>query len=90
MPATAFEMNPHGTNTGLSSAGQSRAQAIGGGIPALPSGIYVGGYSAAAGAVLAALGGQVAGTVAAGVAQTAVSVTTTETTEAQHQLVLST
>jgi protein-disulfide isomerase-like protein with CxxC motif len=88
--ARRFEMDPQGTATGLSTAGETRASAAASGIPALPLGNYVDGYSAAATAVLATLGAELTGTIGTGLANTATTAASTETTEAANQASLTT
>jgi protein-disulfide isomerase-like protein with CxxC motif len=88
--ARRFEMDPHGTATGLSTAGETRASAAASGIPALPIGNYVAGYSTAATAVLATLSAELTGTVATGLANTTTTAASTETTEAANQASLTT
>lgn len=90
MPAPGVDIDTQATAAGLNSAGQSRAQALAGGIPVLPTGNYISGYSAAAQTLMATLSGQTAATVAHGLAQAAVSVATYETTETGNQQTLST
>ena len=82
-------MDPQGTETGLTTAGQCRAQAVAGGIPALPVGTYIAGYSTTATAILATLSAEVTGRVGSGLANTASSVSSTEATETANQLMLS-
>ena len=79
-----FEMNPQATGTGLTAAGQSRAQDVATSIPALPGGTYIAGYSALATEVLTALGADLGGDVGIGVANSARTVTSTETAEAAN------
>jgi hypothetical protein len=88
--ARRFEIDPQGTATGLSTAGETRAAAATSGIPALPVGNYVAGYSTAATAVLATLGAELTGTVSTGLANTASTAASTETTEAANQASLTT
>jgi hypothetical protein len=88
--ARRFEMDPQGTGTGLSTAGEMRVAAAASGIPALPIGNYVVGYSTAATAVLATLTTELTGTVGAGLANTATTAASTETTEAANQASLTT
>jgi hypothetical protein len=87
--AQSFEMDPQGTATGLTTAGETRAAAATSGIPALPVGNYVAGYSTAATAILATLSAELTGTVGTGLANTATAVASTETTEAANQASLS-
>ena len=88
--ARRFEMDPQGTATGLSTAGETRASAAATGIPALPIGNYVAGYSTAATAVLATLSAELTGTVGTGLTNTATTAASTETTEAASQASLTT
>jgi hypothetical protein len=88
--AQRFEMDPQGTATGLTTAGETRATAAASGIPALPVGNYIAGYSTAATAVLATLSAELTGTVSTGLANTATTVTSTETAEVANQASLST
>jgi hypothetical protein len=88
--AHSFEMDPQATATGLTSAGETRAAAASSGIPALPVGNYVAGYSTEATAVLATLSAELTGIVSTGMANTATTVGSTETTEAANQASLST
>jgi hypothetical protein len=88
--AQSFEMDPQGTATGLTTAGETRAAAATSGIPALPVGNYVAGYSTAATAILATLSAELTGTVGTGLANTATTVTSTETMEAANQASLTT
>ena len=88
--AQGFEMDPQGTATGLTTAGETRSTAAASGIPALPVGNYVEGYSTAATAVLATLSAELTGTVSTGLANTATTVSSTETTEAANQASLTT
>ena len=83
--AKSFEMDPQATAAGLTTAGQTRATAAASGIPALPIGNYIAGYSTAATAVLATLSAELTGTVSTGLANTATTVTSTETTEAANR-----
>jgi hypothetical protein len=87
--AKSFEMDPQGTATGLTTAGETRATAAASGIPAMPVGNYIAGYSTAATAVLATLDAELTGTVSTGLANTAATVTSTETAEAANQTSLS-
>jgi hypothetical protein len=86
--AQSFEMDPQGTATGLTTAGETRAAAAASGMPALPIGNYVAGYSTAATALLATLGAELTGTVSTGMANTATTVASTETAEAAGQATL--
>jgi protein-disulfide isomerase-like protein with CxxC motif len=88
--ARSFEMDPQGTATGLTTAGETRAAAAASGIPALPVGNYVAGYSTAATTVLATLSAELTGTVSTSMANTATTVESTETTEAANQASLTT
>jgi hypothetical protein len=88
--AQGLEMEPQGTATGLTTAGETRATAAASGVPALPVGNYIAGYSTAATAVLATLSAELTGTVSTGLANTATTVTSTETTEAANQATLTT
>ena len=88
--ARRFEMDPQGTATALSAAGETRATAAASGIPALPIGNYIAGYSTAATAVLSTLSAELTGTVGTGLANTATAVASTETTEAANQASLTT
>ena len=88
--AQSFEMDPQGTATGLTTAGETRATAAASGVPALPVGNYIAGYSTAASAVLATLSAELTGTVSTGLANTATTVESTETTEAANQARLTT
>ena len=83
-------MDPQGTATGLTTAGETRAAAAAAGIPPLPIGNYVAGYSTAATAVLATLIAELTGTVGTGLANTATTVASTEATEAANQASLTT
>jgi hypothetical protein len=87
--AQRFEIDPQGTAAGLTTAGQCRAEAVAGGVPALPVGNYIAGYSTKATAILATLGAELTGRVGSGLANTASSVSSTEATETAHQLILS-
>lgn len=82
-------MDPQGTETGLTTAGQCRAQTLAGSVPALPVGNYIAGYSTTAAAILATLSAELTGRVGSGLANTASSVSSTETTETANQLSLS-
>jgi hypothetical protein len=88
--AKSFEMDPQGTAAGLTTAGQTRATAAASGIPALPIGNYIAGYSTAATAVLATLSAELTGTVSTGLGNTATTVASTETAEAANQAGMST
>jgi hypothetical protein len=88
--AHGFEMDPQGTAAGLSTAGETRAAAAASGIPALPTGNYIAGYSTAATAVLATLNAELTGSVSTGLANTATTAASTETTEAANQASLRT
>jgi hypothetical protein len=88
--AHRFEIDPQGTASGLSTAGETRATAAASGIPALPMGNYVAGFSAAAAAVLATLSAELTGTVGSGLANTATTAASTETTEVANQASLTT
>jgi hypothetical protein len=88
--AQSFEMDPQETAAGLTTAGETRATAAASGIPALPVGSYIAGYSTAATAVLATLDAELTGTVSTGLANTETTVASTETAEAANQASLST
>ena len=88
--AQRFEMEPQATATGLTTAGETRAAAAASGIPALPVGNYVAGYSTAAAALLATLSGELTGTVGTGLGNTATTVASTESAEAANQASLTT
>jgi hypothetical protein len=88
--AHRFEIDPQGTATGLSTAGETRAAAAASGIPALPVGNYVAGYSTAATAVLTTLSAELTGSVGTGLTNTAITAASTETTEAANQASLTT
>jgi hypothetical protein len=87
--AQRFEIDPQSTGTGLTTAGQCRAQAAASGVPALPVGTYIAGYSTAATTILTTLGAELSGRVASGLANTASTVSSTEATEIGNQLILS-
>jgi len=81
-------MDPPSTGTGLTTAGQCRAQAVAGGVPALPGGNYIESYSTAT-AILTTLSAELTGRVGSGLANTASTVSSTEATETAHQVFLS-
>lgn len=87
--AQRFEIDPQSTGTGLTTAGQCRAQAVASGVPALPVGTYIAGYSTTATAILTTLRAELRGRVASGLANTASTVSSTEATETGNQLILS-
>jgi uncharacterized membrane protein YhiD involved in acid resistance len=86
----SFEMDPQGTAAGLTTAGETRATAAAVGVPALSGGSYIAGYSTAATAVLATLSAELTRTVSTGLANTATTVESTDTTEAANQASLTT
>ena len=88
--AQGLEMDPQGAAIGLTTAGETRATAVASGVPALPVGNYIAGYSTAATAVLATLSAELTGTVTTGLVNTATTVEWTETTEAANQASLTT
>jgi hypothetical protein len=88
--ARSFEMDPQGTASGLTTADETRATAAASGVPPLPVGNYIAGYSTTATAVLATLSAELTGTVSTGMANTATTVASTETTEAANQASLTT
>ncbi len=88
--AQSFEMDLQGTAAGLTSAGETRAEAAASGIPGLPVGNYIAGYSTAATAVLTALSAELTGTVATGLANTATTVASTQSSEAANRANLTT
>ena len=83
--ADSFQMDPQRTGNGLTGAGRSRSRPATGGIPALPEGNYITGYSTTATAILATLGVELTDSVSFGVATAASSAARTETTEAANQ-----
>jgi hypothetical protein len=88
--AQGFEIDPQGTSAGLTTAGETRATAAAAGVPSLPVGNYIAGYSTAATSVLAAMSAELTGTVSTGMANTATTVQSTDTTEAANQASLAT
>jgi hypothetical protein len=82
-------MEAESTGVGLATAGQLRAQALASGLPVLPVGNYVSGYSAVVEAVLAGYAAELSGKVAAGMTQAAKSVATMQDTEQSGQATLS-
>lgn len=89
MAATAFQMDPQGTEAGLTTAGQCRVEAVASGVPALPVGNYIASYSATATAILATLSAGLTGRVVTGLANTSSTVSSTEAAETANQLSLS-
>ncbi|WP_431236125.1 hypothetical protein ACQ856_28870 (plasmid) [Mycolicibacterium psychrotolerans] len=89
MAPAEFAMEPESTGAGLASAGQLRAQALASGLPVLPVGNYVSGYSAVVEAVLTGYSAELSGKVAAGMTQAAISVATMQDTEQSGQATLS-
>ena len=87
--AQRFEMDPPSTGTGLTTAGQCRAQAVASGVPALPGGNYIESYSTTATAILTTLSAELTGRVGSGLANTANTMSSTEATETAHQVFLS-
>ena len=67
-------MDPPSTGTGLTTAGQCRAQTVAGGVPALPGGNYIESYSTTATAILTTLSAELTGRVGSGLANTASTV----------------
>lgn len=88
--AQSFEMDPQATATGLTTAGETRAAVAASGVPALPVGNYIAGYSTAATAVLTTLSAALTATASTGMANTATTVASTESTEAANQASLTT
>jgi uncharacterized membrane protein YhiD involved in acid resistance len=88
--AQGLEMDPRGTAAGLTTAGETRATAAAVGVPALPGGSYIAGYSTAATAVLVTLSAELTRTVSTGLANTATTVQSTDTTEAANKASLTT
>lgn len=89
MAPAEFAMEPESTSAGLASARQLRAQVLASGLPVLPVGNYVSGYSAVVEAVLAGYTAELSGKVAAGMTQAAISVATMQDTEQTGQATLS-
>ena len=82
-------MDPPSTGTGLTTAGQCRAQAVAGDVPARPGGNYIESYSTTATAILTTLSTELTGRVGLGLANTASTVSSTEATETAHRVFLS-
>ncbi|MBB3606399.1 hypothetical protein FHT40_006090 [Mycolicibacterium sp. BK556] len=89
MAPAEFAMEPESTSAGLTSAGQLRAQVLASGLPVLPVGNYVSGYSALVEAVLAGYTADLSERVAKGMTQAATSVATMQNTEQTGQTILS-
>ena len=89
MAAAEFAMEPESTSAGLAGAGQLRQQALAKGLPVLPLGNYVSGYSVLVQSVLASYSVELSGKVAAGMTHAALSVATMQGTEQTGQATLS-
>jgi hypothetical protein len=83
--AQKFHMDPQNAGAHLHAAGSSRAAALAEGIPALPTGNYLAGYSSLAAGTLDALQAELVAAVSRGMANTATSVEVVEATEAANR-----
>lgn len=86
--AAKFQMDPEATVSGLTGAGMTAQQALASGAPALVVGSYVAPHSTTLGAILATLSAVTEGSVDFGLANSAASVATMESTESSNASVL--
>jgi hypothetical protein len=84
--ADVFRMDPQPAQSGLAAAAGARSSSLAAGIPALPVGNYLAGFSTEVGAVLATLYAQETGVVAQGAVTSVSSATAVETTEDGHNV----
>jgi hypothetical protein len=79
--ADVFRMDPQPAQSGLAATAGARSSGLAAGIPALPVGNYLSGFSTEVGAVLATLYAEETGLVEQGSVTSALGATVVETTE---------
>ena len=88
--AAQFQMDPQVTLSGLTGAGMTAQHAVASSMPALQVGTYDAPYMTTLGAIVGVLTADLEGSVDFGLANSAASVTTVESTESSNVSVLTT